>query len=158
MNKFKFKFTKLMTALIYVGIALCIVGLGLNVYLLIVNDISSSANIVYPIIQHSLMFLIPVVLLIILISLLCSSYYVIDGKTFKTSFGIIKSVYSVEDIDTLLLDRTTEKLAVYFKNKNFVIISVREEWQSEFIDALCKANSDIEFSIKSKEPDQKDEK
>lgn len=160
MKNFKYKFTKLITILIYVGIALCFIGLGVNVYSVINADVSSAANMVYPIIQYTLMFLVPIVLLVILISLLISSYYSVDGKILKTSFGIIKSKYDISEIETILLDRTTNKLTVYFKNKNYIVIVVKEDWYDEFIDALCKANGEIEFSIKSKESDgsDKDEK
>ena len=38
-----------------------------------------------------------------------------------------------------------------------MVIVVNNEWYDDFIDALCKANSEIEFSIKSKEHDDKDD-
>lgn len=151
MKVFKYKFARLTYIFIYVGIAVCIAGIGLNILSVITSDIASSANIVYPIIQHTLMFLIPVVLLVILVSILFSSYYSIDGKTLKTSFGIIKSKYDIGNIETVLLDRTTNKLSVYFKDGSFIVIVVKEDWYNEFIDAICKANRNIEFSIKSKE-------
>ena len=153
MKVFKYKFTKLTSVFIYVGLALCVIGLGLNIYSVITSDIASEAIPIYSIIRFVLLFLIPIVLLVILISLLLSSYYSVDGKTLKTSFGIIKSKYDINEIETVLLDRTTNKLSVYFKNNSFIVIVVKEEWYSEFIDALCNANSEIEFSIKSKEND-----
>lgn len=151
MKRFKYKFSKLVTVLIYVSIALCFVGTGINIYSIATGDIKSAANPVYPIIQYVLMFLIPAVLLVLLISLLISSYYSVDEKYFKTSFGIIKSKYEISEIETVMLDRTTNKLTVYFKNNSFIVVVVREEWYNEFIDALCSANKNIEFSIKSKE-------
>ena len=138
MKVFKYKFSKLKKTLIYVGIALCFAGFCINIL-------------------DTLMFLVPAVLLVILISLIVSSYYSIDGNTLKTSFGIIKSKYDISTIDTILLDRNTNKLTVYFKNNNFVVIVVKEEWYDEFTDALCKANKNIEFSIKSKEPENKND-
>lgn len=149
--KFRYKFSKPITALIYISIALCFVGVGINIFLIITSDVKSAANPVYPIIQYTLMFLIPAVLLIILVSLLISSYYSIEDKYFKTSFGIIKSKYEISDIETVILDRTTNKLSVYFKNNSFIVVVVKDEWYNEFIDALCKANRNISFSIKSKE-------
>ena len=158
MKVFKYKFTRLTYILICVGIALCFIGIGLNIFTVVTGDIASAANIFFPIIQYSLMFLIPSVLLVILISLLVSSYYSIDGKTLKTSFGIIKSKYDITKIETVLLDRTTNKLSVYFNDNNFIVIVVKEDWYDDFIDALCKANTDIEFSINSKENDGNDDK
>ncbi len=157
MKVFKYKFSKLTKTLIYVGIALCFAGFGINIFAIITGDVASAANPVYPIIQYTLMFLVPAVLLVILISLIVSSYYSVDGNTLKTSFGIIKSKYDISTIDTILLDRNTNKLTVYFKNNNFVVIVVKEEWYDDFTDALCKANKNIEFSIKSKEPENKND-
>lgn len=153
MKVFKYKFTRLTTAFIYIGIALCIIGLGINLYSVIVSDIASEPYPVYPIIRYVLLFLIPVVLLVILISLLVSSYYSIDGNVLKTSFGIIKSKYNTADITSVVLDRTTNKLSVFFKNNSFIVIVVKEDWYDEFINELCKANMNIEYSIKSKEND-----
>ena len=82
---------------------------------------------------------------------LFSSYYSIDGKTLKSSFGIIKSKYDIGTIETVTLDRTTDKLTVSFNNGSFIVIVVKEEWYDDFIDAICKANDKIEYSIKSKE-------
>ncbi len=158
MKVFKYKFTKTTNVLIYVGIALCFVALGINVFSIVTSDVKTAANPVYPIIQYTLMFLIPIILLVLLISLLISSYYSLDDKYFKTSFGIIKSKYEIANIETVVLDRTTDKLTVFFKNNSFVVVTVKEEWYNEFIDALCKANRNIEYSIKSKEPEDKDKK
>lgn len=157
MKVFKYKFSRLTTIFIYVGIALCAIGIGVNVFAIITGDPASAANPIYPIIQYTLMFLIPIILLVILIALLVSSYYSIDDTTLKTSFGIIKSSYNVKDIDTILLDRTTDKLTVHFKNNSFIVIVVKEEWYDEFIDALCKTNTEIEYSINSKEGGKDDE-
>ncbi len=156
MKVFKYKFTKLTISLIYVGIALCFVGLGLNIYSIITSKIGESANLIYPIIQYTLMFLIPIVLLVLLISLIFSSYYSIDENTLKTSFGIIKSKYDLKEIQAIILDRTNNKLSVYMKNNTFFVIVVKEEWYEDFIDTLCKANPLIEYSIRSKENDGND--
>lgn len=160
MKVFKYKFTKVTTILIYAGIFLCALCVGLNIFSIVTSDLSSSANIVYPVIQYTLMFLIPLALAVILVSLLVSSYYSIDEKWLKTSFGVIKSKYDLKDIKTLLLDRTTNKLSVYFNNESFIVIVVKEDWYDDFIDALCSANDKIEFTINSKEnkKDDTDEK
>ncbi len=157
MKVFKYKFTKVTTILIYAGIFLCALCVGLNIFSIVTSDLSSSANIVYPVIQYTLMFLITLALAVILVSLLVSSYYSIDEKWLKTSFGVIKSKYDLKDIKTLLLDRTTNKLSVYFNNESFIVIVVKEDWYDDFIDALCSANDKIEFTINSKENKKDDE-
>ena len=157
MKVFKYKFTKTITVFIYLGLALSVAA---DTYLVIAEGIKSAANPVYPIIQYTLMYVVGILLFIILLSLLLSSYYAIDGTTFKTSFGIIKSKYEVNKIQSIILDRTTGKLSVYFDENTFIVIVVKEEWYEDFIDELLKANPKIEYSVKSKEnkPDDTEKK
>ncbi len=143
MKFFKFKFTKLTLAFIYIGLALSAVAFGVNTYFVIADGIKTAANPVYPILQYTLMYFVCVLLFVILLSLLISSYYSIDGEKLKTSFGI--------------LDRATNKLSLYFDSNTFMVIVVKPEWYEDFTDALLKVNPKIEFSIKSKENDKKDE-
>ena len=162
MKIFKYKFTRLITILIYVGMLLAVVAFGLTTYFVAVNDLAATANPVYDIIGHVLMFAVSVAIFAILLSLLLASYYAVDTekKIFKTSFGIIKSKYDVMKIDTVLLDRTTNKLSVYFENETFITIVVKQEWYGDFVDALLKANPKIDYSIRSKEntPDDENKK
>ena len=158
MKVFKYKFTKPIISLIYIGIALCFVGIGVNIYSVLTSNINEEPNIVIPVIQYSLTFLIPIALLVLLISLLFWSYYSIDEKTLKTSFGIIKSKYDVQDIKAIILDRKTNKLSVYLKSNTIFVIVVKEEWYEEFINTLCKINPQIEYTINSQDNDMNDKK
>ncbi len=160
MKVFKYKFTKIITVFIYLGLVLSVAAVAADTYLVIAEGIKSAANPVYPIIQYTLMYVVGILLFIILLSLLLSSYYAIDGTTFKTSFGIIKSKYDVNKIQSIILDRTTGKLSVYFDENTFIVIVVKEEWYEDFIDELLKANPKIEYSVKSKEnkPDDTEKK
>jgi len=161
MKKFKFRFSKLTTGFIWAGIALAVIAAGVNTYFLIADRGGASAvNRVFPILQYSLMYFVAAALLVILISLLISSYYLVDGNFLKTSFGIIKSKYDVNTVTAIELDRTTNKLTAYFENDSFMVIAVKEEWYNDFVDALLEANRKIEFSIKSKEntPDDENKK
>ena len=85
MKIFKYKFTRLITALIFIGLALAVAAFALNMYFVFANGIDSAANRVYPILQYSLMFFVSVAIFVILLSLLLSSYYAvdIDKKVFK---------------------------------------------------------------------------
>lgn len=160
MKVFKYKFTKTISVFIYLGLALSVAAVAADTYLIIAEGIKSAANPVYPIIQYTLMYVVGILLFVILLSLLLSSYYSVEGTTFKTSFGIIKSKYDVNKIQSIILDRTTGKLSVYFDENTFVVIVVKEEWYEDFIDALLKANPKIEYTVKSKEnkPDDAEKK
>lgn len=158
MKTFKYKFTKITISLIYIGILLCFAGIGINLYSVLTSNISEEANPLFPIIRYTLLFLIPLVLLVLLISLILSSYYSIDERFLKTSFGIIKSKYDLKEIQAIMLDRTNNKLSVYLKNNSFFVIVVKEDWYEDFIDTLCKSNPQIEYTIRSKENDPEDDK
>ncbi len=160
MKKFRYRFSRLTYWLIIAGIALSVVGFGLNLFVCIKNGISSAADPVYPIIQYTLMFAVTVALFAILLSILISSYYLVDKEQIVTSFGFIKSKYKIKDIETIELDRNTNKLSVYFSDDTFVVIVVKEEWYSQFVQAILDINPKIEYSIKSKEntPDDKENK
>lgn len=158
MKVYKFKFTRTTKIFIYAGLALSVFAIGLNLFFILTDNLSEEANIVYPVIRYTLMFLIPVALIVILVSLLLQSYYSIEDKIFKTSFGIIKSKYNIEDITAIVLDRETNKLTVIFKNESFIVAAVKEEWYDDLTDELCSRNPDIEYAIRSKEPENDDEK
>ena len=57
-----------------------------------------------------------------------------------------------------MIDRTNNKLSVYFEDKSFIVIAVNDEWYEEFTNALLKVRPEIEFSIKSKESGADDDK
>lgn len=149
MKIFKFKFTKLTMAFIYAGIVLAIAALGITIYNFIRAEYVYSNSAIYTIIGYAAMLIVSVLLLIILISLLLSSYYAVGDNTLKTSFGIIKSKFKIDDIEKVVLDRSTNKLAVYFKNQTFVMIVVKPDWYEDFVNELLKCNPGIEYIINS---------
>lgn len=158
MKIFKYKFTKLLKALMILGMVLCVLGFGINLYYCVTNGASHAANPVYPIMQYVLMFFVTVVLFVLLLSIMVRSAYIIDGKVFKTTFGLIVSKYDVEKIENITLDRKTDKLTVTFKSDEFMVIVVRQDWYEEFITALLLANPKIRYDIISLENNDTDKK
>lgn len=158
MKTFKYKFTTTTLVFIYVGLALSVAGIALNTFNIFNERIWLYAGNSLPIIRYTLVYFVSVALAIILISLLISSYYSIDEKYFKTSFGIIKSSYEVKTIKLIHLDRATNKLSVYFDEDKFIVVVVKSEWHDDFVDCLLKVNPEIEFSIQSKENNIDDDK
>lgn len=150
MKVFKFRYSKLITGAIYAGMALAVAAFGVTLYKVIKGDILQSTNI-YPIISNGIMFIISILMFVILVSLLVSSYYSIDTTTLKTSFGIVKSKFKIANIQSVVLDRHTNKLSVHFADNSFILIVVKPEWYEEFISELLKCNPKIEYTINSKE-------
>lgn len=151
MKIFKFKYSKLITVAIYAGMALAAAAFGVTLYNVIKGDFLNSSNIVYPIISYGIMFLISLLMFVILISLLFSSYYSVNSTTLKTSFGIVKSRFKLENIESILLDRETNKLTVHFVDKSFIYVVVKPEWYEDFISEILKNNPKIEYNINSKQ-------
>ena len=151
MKVFKYKFTNLTKIFIYAGLVLASAAFGVTLYNVLSGSYKNSAVIAYPVIGYAAMFFLSVMLFIISVSLLVSSYYAVGDKKLKTSFGIIKSTFNTDNIESVVLDRETNKLAVHFKDSSFIVIVVKSEWYEEFIDEILKCNPDIEYTINSKE-------
>ena len=157
MKIFKYKFTALTKVFIWLGLALAATAFGLTIYNIATGSYNNSSNIVFPIISYVAMFIASVLMSVLLISLLVSSYYEVGDKKLKTSFGIIKSSFDTNNITSIVLDRKTDKLAVYFKDGSFIAVVVKREWYEEFVNELLKCNPAIEYSINSQTspPDEK---
>lgn len=138
-----------MKALIWAAIALSAAGFGITTWRLISNRSTYVATPFYNIMTYVLMYLITVAIIVICVSVLLKSQYVIDGKTFKTRFGFIVSKYDVEKIDCVTLDRKTNKLTVTFSSGEFIVVVVKQEWYDEFITELLLANPKIEYTVNS---------
>ncbi len=136
-----------MKAAIICGLVLAVAGFVINLVACIINGVKSAADPVYPILQYTLMFFVTIALFFILLSVLINSAYVIDGKYFKTKFGFVTSKYDIEQIETVTLDRKSNKLAVYFSNDTFIVVVVKQDWYGDFVEALLAANPKIEYSI-----------
>ncbi len=158
MKTFKYKFSKVQKILISLGLVLSVAGFAVNLTYCIMNGIETAADPVYPIMQYVLMFIVTVGLFVLLVSLLLNSAYVISDKQFKTKFGIIVSKYDVAKIETVVLDRKTDKLSVTFDNGEFIVIVVKQDWYNDFIEALLAANPKIEYTINSIENGDTDKK
>lgn len=158
MKIYKYKFTRLLKALMVLGMVLCALGFGVNLYYCIVNGARHAANPIYPIMQYVLMFFVTVVLFVLLFSIMLRSAYVIDGKVFKTRFGLITSKYDIEKIENITLDRKTDKLTVAFTSGEYIVIVVKQQWYEEFVTELLLANPKIKYDIISLENNDTEKK
>lgn len=99
--------------------------------------------------------------IVIVLSILIKSQYVIDGKDYITQFGFIKSRFPIKDITALVLDSDTKKLTVYI-GEQYSVLSLNAEWNDAFIKALRDINPNIDFSFtlaeENKSKDKKNKK
>ena len=153
MKIFKYEFSKPTKIFIYIGLLLVATAFTANLVFVIKED-WTDVNLTYSIIKYALIGFNTVLLFVILITLLLSSYYAVDGTTLKTAFGIIKSKFDLEKVQTILLDRNTDKLSVHFEDGNFIVIAVKGCHYTDFIEAVMAANPKIDYSVNSKEGDK----
>lgn len=157
MKSFKYKFTPLMKALMCIAMALCAVGFGVNLYYCIKNGASHANTPVYPIIQYTLMFFVTVTLFVFILTILLFSAYSVDGKHFKTRFGLITSKYDVDKIELITLDRKTGKLTVTFKDGQYLVIVIKKQQYDDFVSALLNVNPSISYDVISLESNGTDD-
>lgn len=160
MKKFKYSFPRVTLILIIAGMAVCLAGFILNLYVCITDGVSYAVNPAIPLVLYILMFAVTIGAGGLLVSILVSSYYSVDGKHIKTAFGFIRSSYNVKDVDVIVLDRETDKLLVYMKNESSIVIVIKSNLYTDFVQAVLDVNPAVEYAIQSVEntPDDKDKK
>lgn len=152
MKTYKFKLSKVAALLSALAIILSLGGNALTVYRIIKLGFTSFTVGV----QHVVMLIVCVALLVVFISLLIRSYYKITDKEIILKFGVIKSVFKIEEITSVHLFTKTNKLVVYFKNETYTVIVVKENWHKDFIDDLLSKNDKIVYDVSYEESENDD--
>ena len=152
MKTYKFKLSKVAALLSALAIILSLGGNALTVYRIIKIGFTSFTVGV----QHVVMLIVCVALLVVFISLLIRSYYKITDKEIILKFGVIKSVFKIEEITSVHLFTKTNKLVVYFKNETYTVIVVKENWHKDFIDDLLSKNDKIVYDVSYEESEDDD--
>ena len=136
---FPLKLSKLIVALCIVCLALCAAGIAVT----IVRIVNYGIYGIMDVLKYPLLLAVCVFCIVIVVSILIRARYLVDKKSLTTQFGVIKSVYSINEFTSLTMDIQTNKLTVH-QGENFFVISVKTEWQDEFIKALLEAKPEIE--------------
>ena len=148
-KRFQIKFTPVIISLCFAILLLCCVGIGISIWRIAHFGINGFNDVIkYP-------FLIAVCLfcIVIVIGILIRSQYLVDGETFITQFGIIKSKFSIQEITSVLLDRDLKKLSIYF-GEQYSVLSVSPEWNEELVRALLAVNPNIDYGFTLTDPPQ----
>lgn len=139
---FKFKLTPALLALSIAVLALCGAGIGLSIWRIVQFGIHGFTDVIkYP-------FLIAVCVFCIAleISIYCKTQYAVSATELTVQFGFIRSRYAIKEITSLLYDRETDKLSVYF-GEEFILLSVSQKWQETFVRTLMEMNPAIDYSF-----------
>ncbi len=153
-NVFRFKFNKLTVFLCVLGMLLCLAGIATSIWRLSSEGIDGVTGAL----QSPLLIGVCIFGLVILISMLVRSQYVVDKKNITVQFGVIKSKTPIESITAIELDKDTDKLSVYC-GESYTVISVNKSWNDEFVRAIQAVNPKVDYSvILAKQKSKKDEK
>ena len=96
--------------------------------------------------QSPLLIFVCAACIVIVLSILIKSQYVIDGEHYTTQFGFIKSTFYIKDITALELDSDTKKLTIFI-GEQYSVLSLKAEWHDAFIKALRDVNTNIDFTF-----------
>ncbi len=141
MKKFRFEYSKLIWILLLVVFALVSAGITWNIFNLIEYSFAGT----FKIVSYALIVALLSLLLIIVISImLCSKYVVKDGFV-HVWFGIFKSKTNVKDISCFVLFKKSNKLVVYFKDDKYAVILLSPDKYDDFVLSVREFNHEIAF-------------
>jgi len=136
-----------MLVLAYAVIALCLVGIILSILRLLKDGVHGFNDLL----KSPFLILICLFGIVVVISMLVCSRYVITNDEFISQFGIIKSRFHIKSFTSVLLDTDTHKLTIYM-NEEFFVVTTNPEWNNDLVQALRAVNPDLEFDFTLAEP------
>lgn len=139
---FKFRFTPLMIALSIVVILLCAAGAALSVWRITQQGINGFNDAL----KSPLLIAICIFGIVVVVTMLAKSQYIITKDNLIVQFGIIKSKFPVASFTSILLDTDSKKLTVYM-SEEFFVVTTNPEWNNDFVQALREVKPEIEFSF-----------
>lgn len=141
MKKFRFDYSPLIKALIFLVIVISAAGLVFN----IITTINYASDKFLLAILYGVLCLLTAVLFFESLAIAFYGLYKIKDGYIYSYFGFIYSKTDVKDIIAVHIFKKTEKLVVYFKDEKYSVIIISPEKYDEFIAELLKANPDIRY-------------
>lgn len=150
MKQFRYRFPKWIIALLAVGAALCVGAAIYDVALFVL----SGATDVLDWIKYLLFLFAALLLAVVFLSVLLSTKYLVSGGALVLRFGIVRNKYSLADVNSLHLFKSSKKLFVYFKNEQYAVVNVNGEWADALVRAIVEENENITYSFSSPEEEE----
>lgn len=139
---FKFRFTPLMLVLAYAVLVLCSVGIGVSIWRITRDGVHEFGDFL----KSPFLIAICLFCIVLMISVLIRSRYIVTDGELIVQFGFIKSKYAVKDFTSLTLDTDARKLSVYMGEQFFVVV-IDPEWNNDLVQAIRKIKPDVEFNF-----------
>lgn len=154
-SRFPFKLSKTILILCVAALALCALGTAVSVF----RILRYGVNGFYDVIKYPFMIFLCLLAILLIVTLLCKSEYVISEKYLHSNFGLIKSKVELKTITSAVVDLQEEKVTVYTGEEFFVLL-LKKKAAQEFAAELLKANPKIDLSYtlsENKPPETKEE-
>ena len=139
---FRYQFSKTILLCALAVLLLCFVGIVLSAYRIMKYGVYGFSDFL----KYPFLILVCVFCIILVISILIKSQYVLNEQNFIVQFGFIKSKYPTKDITSILLNTEHKKMTVYF-GEDFIVLSMTDSGNDAFAKALMKLNPDVEYSF-----------
>ena len=157
---FKIPFSKVILTLCVLIFALCGMGIGISIWRILRFGIHSFTDVI----KYPFLIAVSAFCIVLVISVLIKSQYIVDKTHFITQYGFIKSKFRVETITALTLDTDNQKLTMNF-GEQFLVLSVSPAWNEKLVRAILEVNPNVDYSftltdspLPKDKTDKKDEK
>ncbi len=144
MKSFRFRYPTIVFVLLVVVILASLAGIVWNVY----NFIAFFQFNVVKGIMYAVVVLLTTLLLVISVSMTFYGRYVIKNNKLFACFGVIKSVYNLDDAIEITLFKKSNKLVLYFKDATYTVVVIDPADYDEFVIAVREVNPQIIFDKK----------
>lgn len=153
--RFPFHFSKTLICLSVAALFLCVLGIAVSVWRIVKYGVGGFNDII----RYPFLILICAFAILLVITLLIKSEYVISEKYLHANFGIIKSKTELKSITAVSIDLQEEKICVYTGEPFFVMLLKKEQAQA-FSAAIIQANPNIDltFSLTENKPSDEEPK
>lgn len=142
-QRFKIKFPLVILFLSVAVYVLCALGITASIWRIVKFGIRNFNDVTkYPFLLAVCAFCI-----VLITSILTSSYYFVQDGKLVTQFGFIKTSYTIKEIKALVLDCDSQKLTVTFENGQYMTLTVNADWNELLVRDILNENSDIDYSF-----------
>ena len=129
---------------------LCLTSVVLSIWRIVKYGIQNPTEIL----SYPLLFVIAVFCIVITISLLIKSQYVINENELIVQYGFLKNKYDVKKITAISLDGDTKKLRIDLEN-GYILLSFLQEDAEAFSRVILQVNPKIEYKFTFPESNKK---
>ena len=144
MEKFKYKLNSKIYILFVIGAILSTICFVWNIIRL-VNYIQANTIEPYAVISVSLAILMSIAFIVIMTSIVASSWYIFEKNIFITKLGILKTTTEYKKIKQIVWFKEENKLTIFHTDETFTNILINDNEYQSFVNVLIEHNKNIVY-------------